>query len=211
MSATVSVRLARGDDMDAVAAIFAAAFPESLAHTFDRPPSTDLVADAFRLCHAADPAGFFVAEDDRGAVAGYIFAPPRLGSVWETALRQGYLWRWFSAWLAGGIPLGRRAAAALFANKAGFFGSAFDRRFNVPARILSIAVHPAFRGQGVGGRLLRAGLRRLDAAGTAAVRLEVRPGNIAARKLYESAGFEPAGETKDSQGPWLIMLRRSRA
>lgn len=202
------IRPARAEDMAAVAAIFAAAFPESLAHTFAKPPPSELIADAFRVCLAADPPGFLVAEDGAGTVVGYVFAPLRLSSVWWTALRMGHLSRWTRAWVSGRLPLGRRALAALVLDKVGFLRSALDRRFNVPARILSIAVRPTHQGRGLGGRLLAAGLRRLDEAGAAAVRLEVRPGNVSAVTLYRRAGFEPVGSTADSQGPWLIMLRR---
>ncbi len=59
------------------------------------------------------------------------------------------------------------------------------------ARLYSFAVDPAFQGQGVGRALLREAEERALARGAVAMRLEVRNDNVAARKLYESAGYRP--------------------
>ena len=58
--------------------------------------------------------------------------------------------------------------------------------------ILNVAVLPAFRGRGVGGRMMAEMLAHLP-AGTVAVTLEVRVGNAVARRLYEKYGFVAAG------------------
>lgn len=58
------------------------------------------------------------------------------------------------------------------------------------SEILNIAIDPGSRGNGVGGRLLDAALSELVARGAVATFLEVRESNSAARKLYESRGFE---------------------
>lgn len=206
------IRRARRADLPAVAALFAAAFPESLRRVFDRPPGPELVEEAFRICWEAEPRAFWVAEREQPPreVAGYVFAPLRLGHLWRRALCGGYLWRWTWRWLRGAVPLGARAAKALLADKGGFLRSALDPRFAAPARILSIAVRPNQHGHGIGSALLATGLRRFDRAGVAA-RLEVRPDNAPALRMYEAAGFRAVGTTSDSHGPWLIMIRRPRA
>lgn len=56
--------------------------------------------------------------------------------------------------------------------------------------ILNIAVHPDFRRSGVATEMLRAELARSPGAHF----LEVRESNTAARRLYESLGFERIGE-----------------
>ncbi|RAW47153.1 ribosomal-protein-alanine N-acetyltransferase [Halorubrum sp. 48-1-W] len=57
--------------------------------------------------------------------------------------------------------------------------------------VKDLAVHPEFRGRGIGRALLRAGLARLRAAGATVAKLEVREGNDPARSLYGAEGFEP--------------------
>ncbi len=62
--------------------------------------------------------------------------------------------------------------------------------------IANICAAAAVRGQGVGGVLLDDALAAADAAATAAVYLEVRTSNAAARALYEGRGFSLVGRRK---------------
>jgi ribosomal protein S18 acetylase RimI-like enzyme len=57
------------------------------------------------------------------------------------------------------------------------------------ARLYSIAVDPALRGQGVAAALIAAAENAARARGSRSVRLEVRASNKAALSLYERAGF----------------------
>jgi ribosomal-protein-alanine N-acetyltransferase len=59
--------------------------------------------------------------------------------------------------------------------------------------ILNLAVAPQGRRQGVGRALARDALEALRARGAAAVYLEVRESNTAARWLYEGLGFQSVG------------------
>jgi len=56
--------------------------------------------------------------------------------------------------------------------------------------ILSIAVHPEYRGLGIGEKVLRENIRRLKELGVRKVVLEVRVSNTAAIQLYKKLGFE---------------------
>ena len=58
------------------------------------------------------------------------------------------------------------------------------------SEILNIAVDPAMRGRGLGGRLLDAAIAEVVGRGAVAAFLEVRESNAAARELYRSRGFE---------------------
>jgi ribosomal-protein-alanine N-acetyltransferase len=61
------------------------------------------------------------------------------------------------------------------------------------AHITTFAVHPAWRRQRVGERLLLAFLDVATDQGAHEATLEVRLSNLAARKLYEKYGFRPVG------------------
>jgi len=56
--------------------------------------------------------------------------------------------------------------------------------------ILSVAVHPEYRGLGIGEKVLRENIRRLKELGARKVVLEVRVSNTVAIQLYKKLGFE---------------------
>lgn len=61
------------------------------------------------------------------------------------------------------------------------------------AHITTFAVHPAWRRQGIGERLLIAFLDLAMDRGAHEATLEVRLSNLPARRLYEKYGFRPVG------------------
>ena len=61
------------------------------------------------------------------------------------------------------------------------------------AEILTLAVRPAGRRQGLGARLVRAATDRARAAGATRMFLEVAEDNAPARALYDALGFAAAG------------------
>ena len=189
-----------------MAKVFAESFPESLLHIFGRIPGNEMVMEAFRVCLDAEPDAFFVARAD-GRVVGYSFTPSNLTRVWSTAFTRGHLFRWMWGWLSGRFEIGWHPVRVLVANKVHFLRSALDRRYSVPARVLSIAVHPSQRGRGIARELLKRGLSYLEGRGVNKVRLEVRPENAPARSIYQGLGFKAVDTTNDSQGDWLIMIK----
>lgn len=62
-------------------------------------------------------------------------------------------------------------------------------RWGKTGHILSIAVDPPHRGQGIGSALMAGILNRLRAKGAKGVRLEVRKSNLGAQKFYLKLGF----------------------
>jgi ribosomal-protein-alanine N-acetyltransferase len=66
--------------------------------------------------------------------------------------------------------------------------------------ILNVAVHPRYRGRGVGSLLLREALREAREGHAEAVTLEVRRSNEAARRLYAAFGFEEVGVRRNYYG-----------
>ena len=77
------------------------------------------------------------------------------------------------------------------------------------AHIATIAVHPDFRGQGTGGRLLVAALVEAIRRRASLATLEVRAGNLVAQQLYRRFHFETAGSRpryyRDNYEDALIM------
>ena len=61
------------------------------------------------------------------------------------------------------------------------------------AEVLTLAVVPAARRQGVGAALLETALTLVEEAGAGVMFLEVSTGNAAARALYAGAGFTEVG------------------
>jgi len=57
------------------------------------------------------------------------------------------------------------------------------------AHLLNIAVHPDFRGCGIGKALVLETIRRAGRAGSKWIQLEVRTGNEQAQTLYRNCGF----------------------
>ena len=77
------------------------------------------------------------------------------------------------------------------------------------AHITNLAVHPAFRQQGVGEKILYHLMGRSVLLGAERMTLEVRVSNDVAKRLYNRVGFEPSGIRKgyyiDTREDALIM------
>lgn len=83
------------------------------------------------------------------------------------------------------------------------------------AELLTLAVEPAMRRQGVARRLLAGFLSQAALRGATLAFLEVSADNGAALALYDSAGFRPVGRRKayylapDGQRIDAVVLRRA--
>lgn len=79
-------------------------------------------------------------------------------------------------------------------------------------QVQNLAVHPQFRGRGLGRWLLLSALHQARAAGALQANLEVRAGNIAAQRLYQSLGFAYQGTRPryyNPEGEDALLLGRS--
>lgn len=78
--------------------------------------------------------------------------------------------------------------------------------------ICNIAVHPEYRGLGVGNLIVKALLDKAKALGITELTLEVRPSNEKAKKLYQKFGFKVGGIRKeyysDNKEDALILWRK---
>jgi ribosomal-protein-alanine N-acetyltransferase len=67
--------------------------------------------------------------------------------------------------------------------------------------LLNVAVHPERRGFGHGRTLVEAVIGEAEAAAARVVFLEVRAGNVVARRLYRHLGFKDLGVRRGYYGP----------
>ena len=65
------------------------------------------------------------------------------------------------------------------------------------AHVATIAVHPDFRGRGIGRQLLATALLNAVDSGAVQSYLEVRRGNLAAQAIYREFGYEVVGVRKE--------------
>jgi len=201
----VEARRVRSPDIPSVVDVFMRGFPDSLRHYCgQRTPHPDTFADMFTFLAQTEPRGFFVAEVGE-KVVGYVVALSSPGKLVTGALKQPYLFRALRGILSGGYGVSLPSVFRVVWDKVRMVMAPAIR---TPAggEILSIAVSPEVRRQGVARGLMLVALEWLRSMGLRRVRLEVRPQNQAAFRLYESLGFRVHGQVKDSMGPWLVMI-----
>jgi len=191
-----------------IAALFTESFIESvLHHCGGHLPKTRAMEDVFTLVYQAEPSAALLARNVQGQYIGYCFAPTKLSGLWLRALWGGHLLKWIWRWLTGQYGFGLHPVKVIVMNKIAFLHSAMAPTKTANARILSIAVTPEARGKGVASQLIGAAMDYFKTQQVNRVRLEVRPDNPAAIRVYEKWGFAQDGCTIDSQGKWIIMFR----
>lgn len=77
------------------------------------------------------------------------------------------------------------------------------------ARLYSLAVHPALRGQGWAKKLLDAGFIWMRREALVTCRAEVKADNHAARRLYAGSGFRESAPLRDYYAPGVDGVRLS--
>lgn len=79
------------------------------------------------------------------------------------------------------------------------------------AHVTNVALLPAYRGHGLGSKLMEALCEMAKTVGARRMTLEVRPSNLAAQRMYGKLGFEVRGVRPgyytDSKEDALIMWR----
>jgi ribosomal-protein-alanine N-acetyltransferase len=79
--------------------------------------------------------------------------------------------------------------------------------------VISMAVHPSHRRQGIGTDLLSAVVKELAGDGVVGIHLEVRKGNVAAVSFYERMGFRERSQMKGyyADGEDALVMSRTVA
>lgn len=202
----VSIENAIKEDISKIAALFTESFKDSVLHHCGKLPRPQAMEDVFSLVYEAEPEAAFVARHN-GKLIGYCFAPVKLSHLWMLAITGGHIFKWAWRWITGSYGFGLHPVKVILLNKLAFLSSAVKPEKASNARILSIAVADECRGRGVATLLMEAALAYFRDRCALRVRLEVRPDNAPAIKVYEKLGFVKDGVTRDSQGEWLIMFK----
>jgi ribosomal-protein-alanine N-acetyltransferase len=192
-----------------VAELFCQSFSESISFFApDNKQVCEAIKDIFDLVYRSNGEGFFVAVDEKGSVQGYIVVIDNIRRLWVDAFKTGFVLRIIHRWLAGGYGIGITAALRIIRNK--LFFMRFELDTEPAGQILSVAVHPDCQGMGIGRALVGTGLNHLYSLGVNTIKLEVRPGNASALKIYTDYGFVEKGRKTDLQGEWVIMQLSNR-
>lgn len=154
-----------------------------------------------------EPRGFLAAREN-GALVGYAIFVPSLKRVQREAIRRGAVLRWALSALRGGFALRASAIWRVLLNKLFFVRSGSRYRTRGDAQLLNIAVAARAQGRGVATSLVREGLRMMRELGVPEVRLEVRPWNESAVRLYEKTGWREVGRTRDLEGEWVVFVAK---
>ena len=119
--------------------------------------------------------------------------PIDLAAIHATGFERGWDISEFERLLADRSVVGQASRAGRRPTPTGFV---LSRLAADEAEILTVAVHPRWRGAGHATLLLRTHLARLAARGVATLHLEVAEDNAAAVRLYRNLGFEEVGRRR---------------
>ncbi|RQD74625.1 MAG: GNAT family N-acetyltransferase [Candidatus Syntrophonatronum acetioxidans] len=206
-SSEIEIRQAEEGDIPQIAFIFLHTFERTVHHIFgDELPRIESMEDIFLFIYRMEPSSLFVAREGR-RVVGYLICPQDVKALWSKALLKGYVFKWAWKWVCGEYGFGLAPLRFLLINKFHFMSSTHNFRSTSVAQILSIAVLPEYRDQGLASRLMEKGFLYLQSLGVPEIKLEVRPKNKAGKRLYEKMGFQEVGVTEDTQGQWIVMVK----
>lgn len=125
---------------------------------------------------------------------------------WSDEQKRAFLWQQFEAQdheYRRAYPDGIFSVIELSANRV---GRLYLRHGARDSRIVDLALLPAYRGWGIGSRLLGALAGEADRAGRS-LSIHVEVFNSGARRLYERFGFALA----EDKGVYLLLVRPSQA
>jgi ribosomal protein S18 acetylase RimI-like enzyme len=204
---TISVTTAKKEELAAIAQLFLEGFSGAIEAALGKIPRACWAESLAQALWSIEREGFILAREDN-RVIGYIVVTRDLKGIVRGVLLRGYLLRWIWGWLSGRYGLGRKSMGRAFKGLFSFIGGSGKYRSQGNAQILSIAVANNRRGVGIGTRLVEEALKYLEKGKVSEVRLEVRPDNLPARRIYEKLGFVVKGTIPTIIGESLVMIKR---
>ncbi|MDQ6826069.1 MAG: GNAT family N-acetyltransferase [Candidatus Eremiobacteraeota bacterium] len=166
---------------------------------------SNALLDVWSFLALIEPYGFLVARED-GRLVGYAIFVQSLSRVQREAVRSGQVFKWLMHALMGRYKFRIDKKLRTLRNKAKFLVAGQRFRTRGDAQLLNIAVEPGLQGKGIAKQLVRVGLSVMRSVRVSEVRLEVRPWNVPAVRVYESTGWREVGRTRDLEGEWIVMV-----
>ena len=198
------VREAVPEDAPRVASLFRVSFGCSITRHFPDGLPDWVTEELVRAVIMAEPGCCGVASAE-GTLLGYCISPASIPRLWWRVITGSPFRRIIAAVFRREIPLDPGSLVSIARDKMAFMSSFHGFSVGRTGQILSVAVCSGARGKGVGTLLIRRALEYLEGRGIRRVKLEVRPDNEPAVRLYRSLGFEGVGRTRDGQGEWMVM------
>ncbi len=192
-------------DAPAVARVFRECFADSIERLFPGGVPSWVTERLMAFVIGAEPGCCSVALCEDEEIVGYCISVASMSRIWCRALISRTMWGLLGAVLTGRIRIGLSQIGLMARDKRAFLFSFRSFLADRTGQILSVGVAAGSRGRGLGARLVRAGLSHLRAMRVREVKLEVRPDNEPALRLYRRLGFTEVGGTRDSRGEWLVM------
>jgi [ribosomal protein S18]-alanine N-acetyltransferase len=121
---------------------------------------------------------------------------PVMGRIMESAFDPRFGEAWSTPQLAGALGIADTWGQLGF-DDGEPCGFSLTRRVIDEAELMLVAVLPGERGRGLGRRLVEGAMQKARQRGARKMFLEVRDGNSAALRLYESLGFSIAGRRQN--------------
>lgn len=141
-----------------------------------------------------EPKSTLLVASHGGGVVGFIAGTHDTGQLYRTFVRHDGV----RAFVAAAPALVRHPRTALETLR---YGSESGSVTPLPrAELLSIAVAPSVRREGIGGRLITALLADFSAHGVSGARVTVAADNTAAITAYRRCGFRPATRVEVHRG-----------
>jgi ribosomal-protein-alanine N-acetyltransferase len=117
---------------------------------------------------------------------------PLMGDIMAAAFDPRFGEAWSAAQLGGALSVADTWAQIALVD-GGAVGFSLTRRIIDEAELMLVAVEPARRGLGCGRLLVEGAMEAARERGAFSMFLEVRDGNHAALRLYDSLGFAASG------------------